>query len=155
MIRDQGVTAPTYSTLTSDGTAITFRADRVLPDRDDASGGIAEMIRLRLDYADGSHVEVVSGMGTLDSGAEQARLKDNVVITTSDGNRLTTQVLVSDLNNAWLRSEGDVQMVGRVGTVSAGGMEIRQSETDPDHHVVDFHDGVKLVYSPQPKEDAR
>ncbi len=108
-----------------------------------------------LDYPDGSRVELTSDGGMIDDRNDLAHLQGDVLITTSEGYQMSTDALTADLEGAWLRSDSKVEMDSPTGRLTAGRMEIRQSDTSPGHHVLDFKDGVKLVYTPQPKEDAR
>ena len=155
LLRDQGISAPVYSTLSGEGTAVTFKAARVLPTQGEEDGGQAEDVQLSLEYPDGLKVNVVSNQAIMSDGGQVARLQGEVEITTSEGYVMTTDALLADIQGAWLRSDTQVVENGPFGNLVAETMEIKESGGDPTTHVVDFKDGVKLLYTPQPDEDAQ
>ncbi|GGE56449.1 LPS export ABC transporter periplasmic protein LptC [Actibacterium pelagium] len=155
LLRDQGVSSPVYASLSGAGTAINFQATRVLPSTDETEETRAEDVRLLLSYPDGVVVNAKADQALFTDESQIARLSGAVEITTSEGWTMTTRELLSDLESAWLRSADTVNVTGPFGELVAGKMDIHETNSDPVAHVVDFIDGVKLIYTPQPDGDPK
>ncbi|MBM7067135.1 LPS export ABC transporter periplasmic protein LptC [Actibacterium sp. 188UL27-1] len=148
LAREQSISAPNYAGVTSDGSAISISATQARPDLDDRDIVRTTDMRVAVEGTDGSLVRLSSQFGTIDTGEAQAVLQGGVIITTSTGYRVTTEVMTTRLDRTDLSSGGDVRVDGPAGELTAGRMHLTRSEIDPDAHVLVFKDGVELIYDP-------
>lgn len=148
LIREARISAPNYTGVTADGTAIAVTAKSARPDPENPDKASARSLTARMDFADGSHADIVSERGTIDTGAGLAHLEGGVVIDTSTGYRITTESLTSALEETAVATDAQVQATGPLGDLTAGAMQIDEDSTTPGQYLLVFKDGVKLVYEP-------
>ena len=154
MVREQSISAPTYATVSANGTAISITADRVVPEAGGNNQALAEALVARFEYPDGTVTDVRSDGGRMSTTEGWAVLEGNVVLDTSDGMQMTTEALKTALNGDWLRSDVAVTVTGPLGRLEAESMEILHSKTLPGRYVANFNGGVKLLYTPSNTKDA-
>jgi len=148
LARDQAVSAPTYSGVTSDGAAIVLSAATARPDLTDPGKGDATDIAVTIDTPDGERAHVSANSAHIDSRAGVARLNGDVQIETSSGYRLATDELTTALDRTDVATKGPVAGSGPLGTINAGKMHLSADENRDGIYVLVFQDGVKLVYQP-------
>jgi len=148
LVREPRVTAPNYSGVTTDGTAIAVQAETARPDPDNPDRASADVVTARLDFADGSSADIASAEGTVDTDEGLAYLEGGVVIDTSTGYRITTEALTTALERTSVVAESTVEATGPLGRLTAGRMQIDEDEEAPGQYVLVFKGGVKLVYEP-------
>jgi lipopolysaccharide export system protein LptC len=148
LVREPRVTAPNYSGVTADGTAIAVQAETARPDPENPDRASAEVLTARLDFADGSAADITSAEGAVDTDAGLAYLEGGVVIDTSTGYHITTEALTTALERTSVVTESTVEATGPLGRLTAGRMQIDEDEEAPGQYVLVFKDGVKLVYEP-------
>lgn len=148
--REQGVSRPTYAGVTDDGTAISVSAAKARPTPGDPDRIEAEALSTRMDFADGSHAEIVAPRGAIDPGADRAEMGGGVAITTSDGYRVETLALIAALGRTEIVAETALTATGPFGQLEAGRMRVTADPDGPGYLVV-FKGGVKLLYDPQNK----
>ena len=149
LAREKGMSAPTYSGKTSDGATIKVTAARVKPDLTNPDTGTATNILARLDWESGRSIDVAADTAVLDNAVSVIELHENAVITSSDGMTLRSQLFVARTDVTDVTSPGAVSGDGPFGTLDAGNMHLRAIEEDGSDYIVDFADGVKLVYEPE------
>lgn len=150
LLSGEHITSPSFATMTEDGSAVLFAADRAQP-RDEQSGSyIAEMVRADIATPDGGRMTMDAPTAMLDQETNELEMTDGVVILTSTGYRITADRFVAKLDETGVVSAGAVVANGPVGTITAGQMEMLESG---DGYVVVFKDRLKLVYDPSDKED--
>jgi lipopolysaccharide export system protein LptC len=148
LVREPRVTAPNYSGVTTDGTAIAVQAETARPDPENPDRASAEVLAARLEFADGSSADITSAEGAVDTDAGLAYLEGGVVIDTSTGYHITTEALTTALERTSVVTESTVEATGPLGRLTAGRMQIDEDEEAPGQYVLVFKDGVKLVYEP-------
>ena len=148
LVREPRVTAPNYSGVTTDGTAIAVQAETARPDPDNPDRASADVVTARLDFADGSSADITSAEGTVDTDEGLAYLEGGVVIDTSTGYHITTEALTTALEQTSVVAESTVEATGPLGRLTAGRMQIDEDEEAPGQYVLVFKDRVKLVYEP-------
>ena len=151
LLRDQRVGEPNYSGVTRDGAAIEMRAAEARPDPAQPTRVGAELLTAAIELAGGGRLGIDAERGTIDTGRSTARLEGGVVILASDGTRVETDALDAALDRTEIASEGEVTADSPMGRMTAGRMTIRQ-DAATGGMVVDFSDGVKLVYAPPTEE---
>jgi lipopolysaccharide export system protein LptC len=151
-MRSQQVTGPFFSGTTASGDQISFSAETVTTPVGAVGSNQADRIRAQLDLAAGTAITLQAKTAKVDIAADRADLTGNVIITTSDGYRLSSDLLTSTMSSLGLRSPGPVDGVAPAGTLKAGSMEL---STPPDGSAPQlvFTNGVKLVYVPKQTEE--
>lgn len=148
-LRDQQITGPFFSGATATGDQLSFYAD-VLTTPDGKTGSnMAENVSATLSTADGSTIRLRSDKADFDLAGDSAALEGGVVINTSTGYEMTSDLMTSDLSSMNLQSPGPVYGTAPAGTLEAGSMSVTQSENDDAPQLL-FTNRVKLIYKPKP-----
>lgn len=147
-LRDQQVTGPIYHAVTADGDEISFAAEKLTTPPGETGGNAAEDIRVMMDLASGSTIEVTAQRGHIRIAEDTTDLQGDVVITTSTGYRINSDRLVTQMTTLDVQSPGPVAAVGPVGTLDAGAMSLNAGKAGKPAQLI-FTNGVKLIYTPQ------
>ena len=99
----------------------------------------------------GGEIKLDSNSGLIRPDKGTATFVGDVVITTSDGIQVTTDLLNTSLEEIRGDTPGQVDGTGVIGTFSAGRMQFGTEKKDGPVHIL-FTDGVKLVYEPTKAE---
>lgn len=148
LLREQRLNAPDFAGVTRDGTAISLTADRVGRDPAAPARMRAEQVRARMELADGSYAEIVARQGSIDRTRRRAVLEGEVVLALSSGYRVTSERIVAALDETDIVSPGPVSAEGPATRLEAGSMRLWSGPAAEDGYLLDFTDGVKLVYDP-------
>ncbi|GAA6191331.1 hypothetical protein DS909_13400 [Phaeobacter gallaeciensis] len=149
-MRDQQVTKPYFSSTTPAGEEITVTASRARPGGTDAPAVVTDLNGW-LKLADGKVITLTSDTGEVRMNKNQAKFLGNVLITSTDGLRITTDELHSALRGIAAQTPREVAGSGIIGDFTAGNMDITTKNGDGPVHML-FKNGVKLVYLPQKSE---
>jgi len=144
--REQQIKTPTYSGITSDGSAIKVIAETAQPDIDNTGLMSAKILTAELVMPNGNVVDIRSKRGIIDNNTNQVTLEGNVEIDTSDGYQILTQSMTSALGKTHITTNSEVQGTGPLGFLKAGEMELTQN--DNAQYLLVFKKGVKLIYTP-------
>lgn len=147
LAREPRMRAPTYAGTTSDGAALTLRADEARPAAETTEAAATELL-LELATPDGARTELAAAKAQMDRGAQQVVLSGGVTVTTSSGYRLETEEILARLDRTGLESRTPVTATGPAGEIRAEGMVLRQDIQTPGAYVLVFNGGVRLVYRP-------
>jgi lipopolysaccharide export system protein LptC len=142
--------SPQYTGTTSKGELVTMNARRARPLGD--GDILAEEFDSHLHLLDGGIIRVRSLEAHLQDGNNLMHLYGGVLIEDAQGYELTTEAMISALDEVFAESLGPVQGKGPLGTLDAGRMRIVPAEGDGDVQI-HFTGGVKLIYRP-PEKDA-
>ena len=146
------ITAPRFAGMTPSGIAIQISAVEASPRNTGGPAFDAVDLKAELEMPNGSSVNVLAGMGSIDSLNMVADLTGGITLETSDGYVARTEGLFFALNKLDIRSDGEISAVGPLGTVSAGSMVLRTTSTnDPEKSNgfdLVFKNGIKLIYKP-------
>jgi lipopolysaccharide export system protein LptC len=151
-LREQIVSAPIYYGTTTEGDEVAFTAETVTTPQDDAGINRAETVDVVMDLSSGGQITVNSETGLFDIAGNEADLRGDVVVTTSDGYRILSDRMLARLSGLNVRSPGPVQSDGPFGTLDAGAMVLSRQGEESGAQLV-FTNGVKLVYTPKPEEE--
>ncbi len=146
-IREPRMTAPVYSGVTSDGAALSVQAAEARPGTIDGAAS-AQSLTARLETPDGVLTDLVAASGALDDRAGLLSLMGDVLMTTSSGYIVESQAMVARLDRTGVTSPGVITATAPMGTISATGMSLEQSET-PGNYVLVFNGRVRLIYTPE------
>lgn len=146
-IREPRMTAPTYSGVTADGSALTVQAAEARPGT--ASGAAtAAALTARLQTPDGVQTNLAAASGALDDAAGILSLMGDVRMTTSTGYSVESQAMTALLDRTGITSPGDIRATAPMGIITATGMSLEQSQT-PGDYVLVFKGRVRLIYTPE------
>jgi lipopolysaccharide export system protein LptC len=145
--RDQQISAPFLTGQTTLGHNIRVTADAAKPDTNITALTVVEGLAAKIDYADGSFLEMRSQLGTIDSGNLYAELSGDVRIRASDNIEFQTQTLSLNLDQGTAITPSDVTGKGPFGSFQAGAMELRFDGEENSGRFL-FTNGIKLVYIP-------
>ena len=143
IVNDRQVAGPNFATVIDDGSALSISARSIVPGA--GAEGARDLIAT-LDLAGGGRIDLSAAQGTLGTDEGQARLSGGVALRSADGYRLEGAAFDIDRGaKARVVSDGPVTGTGPPGTIEAGGMTLARTGDD---YVLNFTDGVKLVYLP-------
>ncbi|MCO6384260.1 MAG: LPS export ABC transporter periplasmic protein LptC [Vannielia sp.] len=150
LAREQRISAPNYSGVTRDGSAISIAATTARPDPENEHRVSATDLRAHLETQGGGVYELSSLSGQIDTGIGEAVLDGGVIITTPTGYRVTSEAITTALERTEIESPGPVQAEGPAGKLDAGGMRLARAEqgNEASGYLLVFNNGVKLVYTP-------
>jgi lipopolysaccharide export system protein LptC len=151
LARNQRLTAPEYSGVTTDGAAIMIQAGVARPGTE-GEAATAEAVSATIETPGGLRIALDAGQGRLDDAAGRLILAGGVDIVTSSGYRVAAARLDSALDRTELHSEGAVRAEAPFGAIDAGGLQIRHDDGRRPDYLMVFSDGVKLVYQPAKKD---
>lgn len=146
--REQRVSSPEFSGVTDDGAVIVVSAATARPDTDRPDTMSIDDMRLRMDNADGSSVEVTATEGEVDGRGQIARFLGLARLITSDGYQMETNGLIAELATGRITSNGLLEIRAPFGELTAGKFTF-QSAMDGKAQEILFTDGVRLLYRPQ------
>ena len=144
--RDQLLTAPRFTGISTDGTAFDLSAERARPDPEDPRRMRAEAVRLTLDDAGGGRARLAADAADVDTVARGLELDGDVRIDTSTGYSLRTARLSGMLGTLDIRSPGEVTGDGPLGRMRAGSLRIDEGPDGAGRLL--FTGGVDLLYLP-------
>ncbi|MBD3665303.1 hypothetical protein H9Q16_15310 [Sulfitobacter sp. TSTF-M16] len=147
-LRDQQVTGPFFTGTTADGDKVSFSAEKLTTPQGETDANEAQQIRSVLELAEGSVVTLEANRASFHIVDDMARLQDKVVISTSGGYRLASDMLETKMSVLALTSPGPVEGIAPAGTLSAGSMTLFPRDGTKAPQLV-FTNGVKLIYTPK------
>ncbi|MBO9448050.1 hypothetical protein [Ruegeria sp. R14_0] len=149
-LADQVVTQPDYRGTTRKGEDVQIEAIRATQGAEGDAPTAAEF-RGRLGLLSGGVITLDSNSGMIRPDKNAATFVGDVVITTTDGIVVTTDLLNTALDEIRGDTPGQVNGTGIIGDFTAGRMTFGTEKKDGPVHII-FTDGVKLVYEPQKAE---
>lgn len=144
MAREPRMVAPEYSGVTDDGAELSLRAAEASPQQDE--GGTASQLQLDWRRADGLTAQLTAPSGGVDDG--EIMLHGGVSLTTSTGWTLDAARIDAATDRSRLFAPEGVDAVAPFGEITAGRMELRADPDKDGAAVLDFTDGVRLIYQP-------
>lgn len=149
-MRDQQVTGPFFSGTTAKGEEIVVTATRASPGSGDTPAQAVDLAA-EIRLIDGQRIQLRSDMGQVEIDRDMAVFSGNVVIRSSDGIRIETEVLNTSLSGISGHTPGEITGDGPIGEFSAGNMELGEEKPGGPIHIL-FKNGVKLIYDPKKTE---
>jgi lipopolysaccharide export system protein LptC len=147
-IREPRLTAPTYSGVTSDGSALTFQALEARPAGDNGPARAEEMA-VRVTTPDGGQADLSAAFGTLNTEAGLLTLAGGVTLITSTGYKVETEAVEARLDRTGLMARSDIRAEAPMGQITASGLTL-QPVPDTGEYVMTFSGRVRLTYQPAP-----
>ena len=149
-LADQVVTQPHYLGTTRKGEEVQIQAAQATQGREGSLPTTAEF-RGRLGLLNGGVITMDSNSGMIRPDKNSATFVGDVLITTTDGIQVRTDLLNTFLDEIRGDTPGQVDGTGIIGDFSAGRMTFGTEKKDGPVHIL-FTDGVKLVYEPEKTE---
>lgn len=149
---DQGVTNPSFSGVATGGEQVSFKADMVRPDPDNADRLLARAPRAEMRLVGGAVIDIRAERGESDQIYATALLEGDVQVVTTTGYDIRTDLLTAAFDTLHAESPGPVTGTGPPGDLSAGRMELVVDAQSDAAHLM-FTDGVKLIYRPRQTKD--
>ncbi|GHC50150.1 LPS export ABC transporter periplasmic protein LptC [Neogemmobacter tilapiae] len=147
-VREPRMTAPTWSGVTRDGSALTLTAADARPQ---SGGARAEGLQAVLATPDGKITTFTAAEADLNQNDGKLVLSGGVQVETADGMQITTEGLTALLDQTEVTAAGSITAQGPLGVLTAGGMRLTQGQAG---YTLLFQNGVKLIYQPTgPKPD--
>jgi lipopolysaccharide export system protein LptC len=138
--------APTYTSVTEDGGALTVTAERATPRETEPDLFDVTDLAVALDAADGSRATLAAAGGVVDRRTQEGTFTGSVRVVTSDGWVLRTERLEASLDGSRAVSPLPVRIEGPGLTLRAGTMRATTPQGGPPAGRVTFTGGVRLVY---------
>lgn len=152
LAREPRITAPEFSGMTADGSAITITAATAKTDPVALEDAEIDRLSAIVQTPEGAKIFVESDEGEIEN-ARIARLTGNVEITTSSGFTLNTDRMIADLDKTLIVSDGPVEGTGPIGRMNAGKMSVLLQNNSGTSLLV-FKNGVQVLYIPKKNSEA-
>ncbi len=150
ILREQGVTQPTFGGVTADGVAISLSAASVRPGAEERNRLTGAELSATLDLPSGARITIDSPVGIVDATAEEAILQGGARLESSTGYVVETDQIVASFEKASVIAQNTVTATGPPGMLTAGQMELTRTETPEQSYLLVFKGGVRLIYKPRP-----
>jgi lipopolysaccharide export system protein LptC len=149
LFKDRLLSRPDSVGMTESGASFRITAEQGILDRtsDGAERQLLEKVRVTLETASERTSHITADLGSLSSGPRNALLSGKVRGNTSDGYRLETEELSSNLELGTALSRGPVLLHGPNFTLNSGQMSV-DFGANVERYV--FSGGVTVVYAHDP-----
>ncbi len=146
-LTNQQVTGPYYSSITNKGDQIAFVAEKVTTPDGQTGQNKAEDVDVTIDTTSGSQINVTAQHADVNIAADQTDLIGDVVVVTSTGYVMRSELLKLKMSQLDMTSPDAVTATTPLGDLEAGAMHVFTPEGASDSHFL-FTRGVKLLYQP-------
>jgi lipopolysaccharide export system protein LptC len=143
----QQINQPTFAGTTEEGHLVAFVANSARVDPEQPERVLANSMTAQIDMIEGGQINITSLLGTVSDADGLAILEGDVVLTSSTGYRIVTDLLTTSMREIAAESEGPITGTGPPGRLDAGKMTMTSDRETGDVHLF-FTNGVKLIYDP-------
>lgn len=150
LAREQRLGAAEVRGVTSDGAAVTIRADVARPGTGTAPA-TAENVTASYRKASGLSADVAAKAGTLSKDQGLLTLTGDVTATFANGTVVESAEMQAATRSTRVTSPGPVVVTAPEGRIDAGSMELAPDASGDD--VLVFKDGVRLIYDPKARKN--
>lgn len=151
LARDPRITAPRFSTVTDDGTALTLTAATVRIAAGTSETARAEQVVAVFAPPSGTEARITADTAELDRGMGLVTLIGHVVFDDDAGYRVETARMTAALDRTRAESPGPVTGQAPAGQLEAGGMVYEAGPAGAPPRLL-FTGGVRLLYQPETGE---
>ncbi len=148
ILREQGITRPSFGGVTPGGATVTLGADAVRPMAGEGLRLAGTALDLRLDVPDGATLTIDSPTGEIDTTTRVAALNGGAILESSLGYRVETEALSASFDIVAAETLAPVVVTAPGTRIDAGRMALTQRDADGAYVLV-FNEGVRLVYDPK------
>lgn len=149
LLRDQGVTRPSFGGVTPDGASLSLSAAAIRPGESLRSELIGSDLEATIDLPSGTTIHISSPEGTIDMAANLALLQGGTRLESSIGYTVESSDIVARYDMVRVTTGGQVEATGPGGRITAGAMGLER-DAATGAYVLVFKDGVRLIYDPEP-----
>ncbi len=149
LTREQRIMRPNYSSVTEGGAAISLSAASARPEITNPQRIRAENIVARIDLPSGERIDIDAEGATLDGNNRDASLDGGVVVTSSGGFTLRTELLQVNLASTEVHAPTDIRVDSPLGQMTAGAFTMTGDGGEDAPYRLHFKNRVRLVYDPQ------
>jgi lipopolysaccharide export system protein LptC len=147
ILREQGVSRPTFGTVTETGAQISLAADAVRPVLGvDARFRGTELVSV-IVLESGTRIDIAAREGLIDVAARESVLRGGARLSTSDGYVITTDQIIARYDIVHAEAPGEVTAQGPAGEIVAGSLLLTDQGDGKSARLV-FNNGVRLIYRP-------
>ena len=148
------ITGATFSGVTASGGTFALRTTEVLPGTATQPGQAPDSGRVNgvsgtLTAKGGAKTDLVADAAQITDSGQQATLTGNVMVKTTTGYQITTDLLQTDQKRGTLTSPGPVRALGPNGTLTADRMTFGPKQDGTPGDELLFNGRVKLLYGPK------
>ncbi len=148
LAREQRLSAPSYTGVTSDGAEVALAAESLRP-LEDPPGAVEGLgMVATITTAGGFGYTLNAPQGVIDEATGLTRLSGGVTIVTTDGYRLTAPRLSVRTDMTRLETEGGVLADGPMGAIAADRMVLTGDPEEGREGLLTFEGNVGLTYDP-------
>lgn len=148
ILREQGITRPTFGGTTADGATITLSAEAVRPVAGEGLRLRGTALDVVVEMPEDRMVAISSPTGDVDFTGRVASLGGGAILESSLGYRVETEALTAALDRVDAATKGSVAARFPGGTIDAAGMQLTR-DGDAGGFVLVFKGDVRLVYDPK------
>lgn len=148
LARDPRITAPRFSTVNDDGTALTLTAATVRIAAGTGEIATAEAVQAAFRAPDGRASSFRADHAVVDRGTGIMTLAGDVRFASPAGYRVNAERIVAALDRTRAESDGPVTAEAPAGRIEAGGFLFEMAPDTGGHRLL-FTGGVRLLYSPE------
>lgn len=146
--REQRISAPEFSGVTDEGAIVVISARTARPDTQRPDTVSIDDMRLRMENADGSNLDVSATLGEIDGQDRVARFLGLARLETSTGYQMETNGLIAELDTGLVTSDGLLEIRAPFGQLTAGNVTFHVESEGTAQQML-FTNGVRLLYKPQ------
>lgn len=153
ILREQGITEPSFGGVTSSGVAISLSAQSIRPANGQPDWFDGQSLSAAFDLPSGTRINISSPTGLIDTSRNEAILQGGAVLESSIGYKIQAPDITASMEEARILALNTVTADGPAGMLTAGEMElVRSNSADPSYLLV-FKGGVRLLYTPETSKD--
>jgi len=150
ILREQGITRPSFGGVTADGVAIALFAESIRPTDERPDRLTGRVLAASLDLPDGAQINITSPIGIVDAETEEAILQGGAFLESSTGYKVRTDEITASMATASVIAPNMVEAEGPPGELTAGQMELTRGDSEDQPFLLVFKDGDRLIYKPRP-----
>jgi len=146
-LANQQVTGSYFSGISAQGDQIDFIAETIKNAPGSIGSNLAANVDVNIEFASGMEAHLTANEALINIAEDRSRLTGNVVIVTSQGYVLESELMLVRMSSPEMNSPGPVTGTTPVGRIDAGTMHFFVPEETGNSQLV-FTNGVKLLYQP-------
>lgn len=149
---DQGATNATFAGVTRTGDEVMVLTKHAKPSLEDPRVFLADAVMAEYRLPSGAEIDITSNHAKMNQKQNTAALSGDVLMTTSLGYTITTDLINTRFDDLYAESPGPVEGTAPAGELSAGRMILKHNNETGTSQIL-FTGGVKLLYEPELHED--
>lgn len=153
VLREQGITEPSFGGVTANDVAISLSAQSIRPATGRPEWFDGQALFATLDLPSGTQISITSPEGLIDASRKEAILQGGAVLDSSVGYKIQAPEITASMEEARVLALNTVTADGPAGMLTAGEMELVRSNSSEPTYLLVFKGGVRLLYTPEIVKD--